>query len=390
MNLLYISFPDINGSEGSSTHVREILRNLSTNNSITVVSPTKYPPNFGSNVIFKRAGYLDVELLRAFTFSINAFFICFFYLLRNKCDLIYERDHSFGTGCNLSLLFKIPVIMEVNGISNETGVLPKPIAKIMNLILSNRYSCATHIIAVTPKLKEYLQSTYKFPSDKISVVENGANIDLFKPMDKKGVLETLNLDENYKYVCFVGNLAPWQGVEYLIKASPYILNECPNTKFIIVGKGPKFDELVKLVNHLNISKNYLFTGYVDYEKVPFYINASNICAAPFVIERNERIGLSALKLYEYLACGKPVVASKITGIEELLSTSNGGISVAPEDACDLGKAIVRLLHDDTLCERMGTNGYKFIRDYHSWKVAAAEVEHISLKVVDNVNKTNNS
>lgn len=81
MNLLYISFPDINGSEGSSTHVREILRNLSTNNSITVVSPTKYPPNFGSNVIFKRAGYLDVELLRAFTFSINAFlFVSFIYL----------------------------------------------------------------------------------------------------------------------------------------------------------------------------------------------------------------------------------------------------------------------------------------------------------------------
>ena len=138
-----------------------------------------------------------------------------------------------------------------------------------------------------------------------------------------------NLDANYKYVCFVGHLAPWQGVEYLIKSSPYILNKCPNTKFVIVGEGPKFDELVKLVNHLNISQNYLFTGYVNYETVPLYINASNICVAPFVIERNERIGLSALKLYEYLACGKPVVASKITGIEELLSASNGGISVAP-------------------------------------------------------------
>jgi len=390
MNVLYISFPDINGSDGSSTHVREILRNLSINNSITVVSPTKYPPNFGNNLTFKRCGYLDIEFLRAFTFSINAFFICFFYLLRNKCDLIYERDHFFGTGCNLSLLLKVPVIVEVNGISNETGVLPKSIAKITNLFLSNRYSCATHIITVTPKLKEYLQSTYEFPSDKISVVENGANIDLFKPMDKKSVLETLNLDANYKYVCFVGHLAPWQGVEYLIKSSPYILNKCPNTKFVIVGEGPKFDELVKLVNHLNISQNYLFTGYVNYETVPLYINASNICVAPFVIERNERIGLSALKLYEYLACGKPVVASKITGIEELLSASNGGISVAPEDVCDLGKTIVRLLQDDTLCEKMGISGYEFIRNYHSWKVAATNVEYISCEVIDNFNKNNNS
>lgn len=390
MNIIYISFPDVNGSDGSSTHVREILRNLSINNSITVFSPTKYPPNFGNNVTFKRCRYLNIGLFRAFTFSISAFFICCFYLLRNKCDLIYERAHFFGTGCNVSLFFKIPVIVEVNGISNETGVLPKSIAKIMNLYLSNRYSCATHIIAVTPKLKEFLQSIYRIPPHKISVVENGANIDLFKPMDKKGVLEKLNLDTDYKYICFVGHLAPWQGVEYLIKSSPYILDKCPNTKFIIVGEGPKLEELVKLTDHLNISQNYLFTGYVDYEKVPLYINASNICVAPFVIERNERIGLSALKIYEYLACGKPVIASKITGIEELLSASNGGISVTPEDVHDLGKAIVRLLQDDTLGEKMGTNGYEFIKNHHSWKVAAANVEHISYEVIDNSKKNNSS
>jgi len=62
MNILYISFPDLNGSTGSCTHVREILRNLSINNSITVVSPTKYPPKFGNNITFKRCGYIDIEI----------------------------------------------------------------------------------------------------------------------------------------------------------------------------------------------------------------------------------------------------------------------------------------------------------------------------------------
>ena len=390
MKILYISFPDLNGSNGSCTHVREILRNIPINNSITVVSPTKYPPKFGNNITFKRCGYIDIEFLRAFTFSINAFFICSFYLLRNKCDLIYERDHAFGTGCNLTLLFNIPVVMEVNGISNETGRFPKPIAKIINLVLLNRYSIATHIITVTPKLKEFLQLNYNLPPDKVSVVENGANIDLFKPMDKENALKKLNLDSEFKYVCFVGHLAPWQGVEYLVKSSPFILSKCPNTKFIIVGDGPKLDELKKLVDTLNISSNYLFTGYVDYETVPVYINASNICVAPFIIERNDRIGLSALKIYEYLACGKPVVASKIKGIEELLSTSKGGISVIPEDVCDLGKNIVRLLRDDSMCKQMGTYGYKFIRAHHSWKIAAANVEQISCKVVNNSNKNNSS
>lgn len=390
MNILYISFPDLNGSTGACTHVREILRNLSLNNSITVVSPTKYPPKFGNNITFKRCGYIDIEFLRAFTFSINAFFICSLYLLRNKCDLIYERDHAFGTGCNLTLLFNIPVIMEVNGISNETGRLPKPIAKIINLVLHNRYSIATHIVTVTPKLKEFLQLNYNLAPDKVSVVENGANIDLFKQMNKEDALKKLDLNSAFKYVCFVGHLAAWQGVEYLIKSSPFVLSECPNTKFIIVGDGPKLDELKKLVDTLNISSNYIFTGYVDYEKVPVYINASNICVAPFVIERNDKIGLSALKIYEYLACGKPVVASKIKGIEELLATSNGGISVTPEDVCDLGENIVKLLQDEKLAQKMGTEGYKFIRNHHSWKIAAANVERISRKVINNSSKNNHS
>lgn len=390
MNILYISFPDLNGSTGACTHVREILRNLSLNNSITVVSPTKYPPKFGNNIAFKRCGYIDIEFIRAFTFSINAFFICSLYLLRNKCDLIYERDHAFGTGCNLTLLFNIPVIMEVNGISNETGRLPKPIAKVINLVLHNRYSIATHIVTVTPQLKEFLQLNYNLAPDKVSVVENGANIDIFKPMNKEDALKKLDLNSAFKYVCFVGHLAPWQGVEYLIKSSPFVLSECPNTKFIIVGDGPKLDELKKLVDTLNISSNYIFTGYVDYEKVPVYINASNICVAPFVIERNDKIGLSALKIYEYLACGKPVVASKIKGIEELLATSNGGISVTPEDVCDLGENIVKLLQDEKLAQKMGTEGYKFIRNHHSWKIAAANVERISRKVINNSSKNNHS
>jgi glycosyltransferase involved in cell wall biosynthesis len=222
------------------------------------------------------------------------------------------------------------------------------------------------------------------------VVENGANIDLFKPMNKEDALKKLNLDPASKYVCFVGHLAPWQGVEYLIKSSPFVLSKCPNTKFIIVGDGPKIDELKELANTLNISSNYIFTGYVNYEKVPVYINASNVCVAPFVIERNDKIGLSALKIYEYLACGKPVISSKIKGIEELLSTSNGGISVTPEDVDDLGKNIVKLLQDDTLCENMGTYGYKYIKDHHSWKAAASNVENISCKVISNSNKSNSS
>ena len=104
-------------------------------------------------------------------------------------------------------------------------------------------------------------------------------------------------------MCFVGHLAAWQGVEFLIYASPLILGKCPEIRFLVVGDGVMRDKLLELVSEFGLADKFVFTGRVPYECVPLYINAADVCVAPFIRERNSKIGLSALKTYEYLACG---------------------------------------------------------------------------------------
>ena len=131
-----------------------------------------------------------------------------------------------------------------------------------------------------------------------------------------------------------------------------------------------------LADSHGILEHILFTGVVPYEDVPLYISASDICVAPFISRRNERIGLSPLKIYEYLACGRPVVASKINGITGLLARSGGGITVMPENPHELAEAILYLLQDDSLRRKMGSNGCTYVMTNHTWAKVASNVADV--------------
>ncbi len=132
-------------------------------------------------------------------------------------------------------------------------------------------------------------------------------------------------------------------------------------------------EWLQLAENLGVSDKFIFTGSVPYNMVPIYINASDICVAPFIRERNSKIGLSALKTYEYFACGKPLVASSIPGIKDLIELSGGGISVTPENPEELANAVIKLLPDENTRSLMGDKGRKYVIENHSWDGVARKV-----------------
>jgi glycosyltransferase involved in cell wall biosynthesis len=191
----------------------------------------------------------------------------------------------------------------------------------------------------------------------------------------------LQLESSKKYVCFVGHLAAWQGVEFLIHASPLILKKCPDVHFLIVGDGVMKDKLMETASKLGFSDKFTFTGRIPYEQVPFYINAADVCVAPFIKERNSKIGLSALKTYEYLACGKPIVASGISGVKDLIEASGGGLSVTPESPEELATAVVKLLLDESTRTLMGERGRRYVVENHSWDGVARKILDICKDIV---------
>jgi glycosyltransferase involved in cell wall biosynthesis len=275
-------------------------------------------------------------------------------------------------------------IFEVNGIISEeqelmrnessirnNNIFIKTILKFRNYKEIFMMKRADAVIAVTSGIKEYL-CQHGLDKDKIWVIGNGANTDVFKPMDQNTVRNELGLKTGYHYVCFAGNLAPWQGVEYLIQAVPFILKTCPNTRFLIIGDGIMMSDWVQLTHKLEISDKFIFTGNIHYRMVPLYINVSDIC---IVTKRPLRSGYSPLKLYEYMACGKPIIATRTYGFE-ILEEYKAGILLDPTNTHELADAVIKLLQNEDIRKQMGNNGYNNAVKKHGWASVARNVADV--------------
>jgi glycosyltransferase involved in cell wall biosynthesis len=388
-NIFLVYYGSFNAKSGSNVHILELLRNLKKYTNTVLFAPGQKSVN-RSLAGAKYVPVIDNKYLVQPSYEFMLSFYLLYSCIRNRPDVLYLRQNSFPFfPIMLCKVLKIPSIVEVNGlVLDELKVNPnsQSFAYRVFSYLALRsekfnYRHCDRIVSVTDKLKDELVRLYSVPESKIHIINNGANTDVFKPLDSKQTRKKLRLDDSKKYVCFVGHLAAWQGVEFLIQASPLILEKCPDARFLIIGDGVMKDKLIEITSELGVSDKFTFTGRVPYEQVPFYINAADVCVAPFIKERNSRIGLSALKTYEYLACGKPIVASSIPGVHDLIESSGGGISVTPEDPEELANAVVRLLSDEKARAEMGKKGRKYVVKNHSWDGVAGKILEICEDIV---------
>lgn len=387
--IIYYYF--LNSKNGSNTHILELLHNMGKYKNVTL-----FAMKSGNDLLdmsdVKYIPLLNKKYCIGTSYEFSLFLHLLYYFIKNKPDVIYLRQNSFSfLPTTLCKIFNIPLIIEINGLINDEllmtfsskSVIPNIYSYLSVTSEKFNYKHCDKIVSVTQNLKETLTDIYNIDTNKIIVINNGANTDIFKPLPEQESLAKLNLDSSKNYICFVGNLAPWQGVEFLIKAAPLILKKHANARFLIVGDGVMKKEWMKLAGDLGVLDKFIFTGGVPYEMVPTYINAADVCVAPFIKKRNSRIGLSALKMYEYLACGKPVVASDILGVKELLENSGGGISVIPENPEAMANAILKLLSDESVRKLMGENGRKYVVTNHSWDSVARKVLDVCNDVIKN-------
>ncbi len=398
--LFYMIYRGEIGTRG--THIFEVLNNLSsTGHSIRYINGKIYSPIpikelglestgngqqsiWGQIKKFMATTPLRGEALVLWRFlnEIRLFFSALRTVLRHRPDVIYRRHTTFNSDYLIARLFNIPSVKEVNGIGPDEIKITKRADSITLWVINwiERFTMpkADKVIVVASGLKEVLQKEYKVPGDKIVVIQNGANTDLFKPTNVIIARETLGLTQDVNYICFVGSLAKWQGVEYLIQSLPLIIDRCPEARLLIVGDGPIKQELFELAEKTGILNKMIFTGMVPYQEIPLYMNASDVCTSLKAVLRS---GYSPLKLYEYLACGKPVVASRVSGFE-IVEDSGGGILVEPGDTAATAAAIIKLLENPKLRKQMGENGSRYVVEYQSWKSVAERVAGVCQNLVN--------
>jgi glycosyltransferase involved in cell wall biosynthesis len=227
------------------------------------------------------------------------------------------------------------------------------------------------VVCVTDAIKNFYSARYPEYANKFVTVNNGVNTKLFHPLpvdkDVSELRARLGFDESDDIIAYVGNLSPWQGVEYLVKSAPAVLEKNPSVRFMIVGKGPTYALCQKLAGELKVIDKFCFVGQAPYTSLAHYINVADVCVAPYT----RGIPNCPIKLYEYLACGKPVVCSDIPGIDNLRNTGIINL-VEPCNPEALAAALLRVLSDMDARLAQKERGPMFISEY-TWAHTAEKV-----------------
>jgi glycosyltransferase involved in cell wall biosynthesis len=297
-------------------------------------------------------------------------------------DVLYERHGYMGFGGVFAARWlKIPLVLELNGNIireiDERGLNISPLQrKIGRWITIQTFHAVNHIVVVSDALRHTLVTEYQVPAEKISVVLNGVNLDLFtKTYEKQKILREYGLSD-IPTVVFVGSFEPWHGVEFLLASFPTVVKNCPNVQLVLVGEGSGKEKAVQQAASLNLTDKIKFLGRLPQDQVAAVLSASNIVVAPYPFEHSNIVG-TPLKLLEYMAAGKGIVASTAP-IHEIVEDGVTGIRVAPANADALAAGITNLLADPLLCESLGRKAALKAQKY-SWDSVNFELGRILLK-----------
>jgi glycosyltransferase involved in cell wall biosynthesis len=190
----------------------------------------------------------------------------------------------------------------------------------------------------------------------------GADLERFRPnLDGSRIKKKYNIKGDL--VLYVGQLHGAQYVDLLIKAANIVLHRRPEAKFLIVGEGFMEPFLRQLVCELGLEQKVIFTGSIPYQQVPYYVAAASVCVAPFNDTEVTRCK-SPLKIAEYLAGGKAIVASNVGEVRKMVG--GAGILVAPGDQRGLADGITRLLEDKVLRKKLEKFARRRAESRYNW------------------------
>lgn len=372
--IFFICNVNLNTNDAQTVHIRELIYNFSKENRTFLFAPLSKNNNLNIENFIQIPSIKPFFFLSSLFYQIYLILYLFVYVRKYSPHVLYCRySNLMFSPLIISKLFHVPIIFEINGLLSEETKVSSNVRShslILKFLRSNEgFLCknANHIVAVTPGIKKAIMEDYQI--SHITVIKNGANTDFFKPMDTFDAKLKVGLDINAKYISFIGNLAAWQGVEYFIKAMQDVIKLFPESKAIIVGDGKEQKKLVDLTISLNLNEVCIFIGAVPYEIVPYYINASEICVIPKIPMKS---GYSPLKLYEYLACGKAVVATRTEGFEDIIDNKMG-VTFEPLNSSELAKSIQYLLGNENIRKEMGLKGRNYVVNGHSWESVVKKI-----------------
>lgn len=358
----------INGFVDAATELGAAIRVISNDyiagidrTRLTLIDPeplgsTRAASDLRNNLIFSAGAMREIE--------------------RAPVDLIYQRYARFSwAGVAASLRSGLPLFLEYNGSEVwmgkhwDRGEMLPLLARFERL---NLEGAARIFVVADVERRNLLRAGV--PDEKIVVNPNGVDTEKFRPgVGGLAVRQSLGVTEDEILCGFVGTFGPWHGVLTLAQA---IASRPADSKvrFLLVGAGKLRDEVQRLVGVAGKEQQVIFAGHVEHARVPALLDACDILLSPHVpLEDGSEFFGSPTKLFEYMAMGKGIIASRLGQIAEVLVDEETALLTEPGNVSQLADAIVRLSRSRELRERLGAAARDAADAEHTWKHNAQRV-----------------
>jgi glycosyltransferase involved in cell wall biosynthesis len=329
-------------------------------------------------VRLKHVSRLDRNKMSKYLFfhPLNLFKV-FREAIKFKPDLIITHNSIPGLAAILAKkVTKVPVVIDMTDLIFEylssyesiwSYQLQRIGSKMENYVLHE----SDKIITISRAMKILLINKGA-QKEKVDIVYDGVKSEIFRPHPEEARMLREKYAEGIKnIVMHHGVIDPQDNPQIIVETAAHVIKEHPSTMFWIIGDGAAIPDIKKKVRKEGLEKQFFFSGWVPFEYVPRYISASDLGLVILPDISSARIRVT-LKGFEYWACGKPIIASDLPALREIVEPWKTGLFYKSGDPKDLAEKTCILLQDKDMSKEMGEAGQKLVDAKYSWAKLATQ------------------
>jgi len=371
LRVIYVGSPELFSKGASAIHIMKMCQAMDR---LGVETELIIPSNRNRTQLFEYYGIDSAFRLTPFPYFGNTSlrniihgFLASVYIkfFRSKrYDIVVTRNIVFAYFA--TKFFNIPTVYDAH----------HPLVK-GGGALFNSFKDSKYLVRFSTNSKGLSQIYLNqgLPKNKLVVAHNGVDIEKFGHLPSKNMCrEKLGLPLDKKIVCYAGNIYEGRGVEQLID----VAQRLSDIMFLIVGGLDEDVDRYRKIAESRGTQNFELKGFVPHTSVPLYLNASDILVMPYTSKMTIKGGTKAqgftspIKLFEYMAAARPIVATSISSVKEILEDGANAVLVEPDSAEALYQGIEKVLREDSLAERIASEAGANIKKY-TWEVRAKKL-----------------
>jgi glycosyltransferase involved in cell wall biosynthesis len=285
-----------------------------------------------------------------------------------QADVVYQRHARFTlAGAILSRLSGAPLFLEYNSPGNFLAEDPPPFVAIRQRCERAMLDSAARILVVSEHGRDLLAAS-GVDRAKIVVNPNGVDLDRYGRADRAATRAELSLTDGEFAIGFVGSFHSFHGVPVLARAFHELAARRPHARLVLIGDGEERQAVERILGEELLDERVRMLGSVPRDRIPGLLEACDALASPHVeLEGGVPFFGSPTKLFEYMAAGRPVVASALGQIADVLDHERSALLVPPGDAGALAGALERLIDYPDMSARLAVAARAEAEQHHSWR-----------------------